>query len=68
MRYQEGSAAEKAEIRAGDIIVSYNGQKVADFTQLTALIAKHPPGTTVPIDIRRVNSIIQKKITLGEWD
>ncbi|HJN10741.1 MAG TPA: PDZ domain-containing protein [Pirellulaceae bacterium] len=63
-----GSAAENAEIRAGDMIVSYDGQEVADFSQLTALISKHPPGSTVPIGIRRGNLIIEKKITLGEWD
>ncbi len=63
-----GSSAEKAQIRAGDMIVSYDGQPVADFNQLTALIAKHPPGSTVPIGIRRGNTIIEKRITLGEWD
>ena len=63
-----GSAAEKAGIKSGDMIVKYNGQPVADFSQLTALISKHPPGSTVPIDIRRNNTIIEKKITLGEWD
>ena len=63
-----GSSAENAGIRAGDMIISYEGQKIADFNELTALIAKHPPGSTVPIGIRRGNQIIEKKITLGEWD
>lgn len=63
-----GSAADSAQIRAGDMIVSYDGHQVADFTELTALISKHPPGSTVPIGIRRGNTIIEKKITLGEWD
>jgi len=63
-----GSAAENAKIRVGDMIVSYDGELVADFRQLTTLISKHPPGNTVPIGIRRGNTIIEKKITLGEWD
>ena len=63
-----GSAAENAEIRAGDVIVSYDGQEVADFHELTALISKHTPGNIVPIDIRRESLIIKKRVTLGEWD
>jgi len=63
-----GSAAENAEIRPGDVIVSYDGQEVADFNQLTALISKHSPGSIVPISIRRRSLIIEKRITLGEWD
>ncbi len=63
-----GSAAENAQIRAGDMIVSFDDQQVADFNQLTALIAKHPPGSTVPIGIRRGNTVMEKRITLGEWD
>jgi hypothetical protein len=63
-----GSAAAKAEIRANDVIVSYDGQEVEDFKQLTALISQHRPGSTVPIRIRRGNLFIKRKITLGEWD
>jgi len=63
-----GSAAENAEIRVNDVIVSYDGHEVADFNQLTAMISKHTAGNTVPISIRRGNSIIKKRITLGEWD
>jgi hypothetical protein len=63
-----GSAAEKAEIRPNDIIVSYDGHLVSDFTELTALISKHTAGDTVPISIRRGNLVLEKRITLGEWD
>ena len=63
-----GSAAEKAEIRPNDIIVSYDGHLVSDFTELTALISKHTAGDTAPISIRRGNLVLEKRITLGEWD
>ncbi len=63
-----GSAAANAGIQRNDMIVSYDGKEVTDFVQLTSLISKHPPGSTVPIGIRRGGSVIEKKITLGEWD
>ncbi len=63
-----GSAAENAEIRVNDVIVNYDGHDVANFDELTALISKNTPGTTVPITVRRGNLIIEKSVTLGAWD
>jgi hypothetical protein len=61
------TAADKAELRANDLICEYNGQKVADFKALTDLIAQHRPGDTVTVKILRDGEMLTKSVTLGEW-
>lgn len=65
---REGSAAAKAGLYAGDIILSYDGKKVSDFETLTAHIAQHAPGDTADMEIQRGPTTVTKKITLGEWE
>jgi serine protease Do len=47
------SAAQKAGLQSGDIILSYNGQDVVQGTDLPPLVAMTKPGTTVPLKILR---------------
>lgn len=65
---REGSAAEKAGLQIGDIIVAYDGKKVKDFEALTALIADHGPGETAELSILRGPAELKKKVTLGAWE
>ena len=50
-----GSAA-RAGLQAGDWILSFDGEKIADSDQLSKLIAQAKPGSRVPIAIRRGNA------------
>jgi serine protease Do len=45
--------AEKAGIKRGDVIVSYNGKKIEETTTLPALVASTPVGKTVAVQILR---------------
>jgi serine protease Do len=45
--------AEKAGIKRGDVIVSYNGKRIDDTATLPALVASTPVGKTVPVEILR---------------
>jgi serine protease Do len=45
--------AEAAGIQPGDVIVRYNSKPIADSNELTALVSRSAPGTTVPIDVIR---------------
>ncbi|MCA9119405.1 MAG: PDZ domain-containing protein [Planctomycetaceae bacterium] len=64
----EGSAADKAGLRAGDAFVTYDTKKVGDFQSLTAMIAEHDAGHIVEVTLRREGEIITRRIQLGEWD
>jgi len=50
---QPGSAADKAGLRAGDVIVAAAGEPVASFDALTKRLAAFGPGETVRLEVRR---------------
>lgn len=49
----QGSPAEKAGIRAGDIVVEYDGERVRSARQLTRLVQETPSGRQVPLAVMR---------------
>jgi membrane-associated protease RseP (regulator of RpoE activity) len=66
----EDTAAAKAGIQRGDIIVYYNGKRIIDFDALRDGIAKHPPGATVNVRVIRADTlqavhVFQKGDSLG---
>ena len=52
----EGSPAEKAGLKAGDVIVEFNGKKVAKATELPSLVADLTVGRDVPMVVVRDGS------------
>lgn len=65
---QEGSAADKAGIKPGDIITSINGKDVTSFGQLRALIATQRAGSKVTISVFRDGESLDLDVILGEND
>lgn len=65
---QPDSAAEKADLRTGDVILKYNGKAAANFDSLTKLIGENRPGETAKIEIRRERETLVKEVKLGEWE
>jgi hypothetical protein len=63
-----GSAAHKAQLRPGDVVVKYDGKDVADFEALTELISENKAGDEITIDVSRTGTILTKKMVLGEWE
>ncbi|MBC8354664.1 MAG: PDZ domain-containing protein [Planctomycetes bacterium] len=63
-----GTAADKAGLRVGDLVVTYDTKKVGDFLSLNAMIAEHDAGQVVDVTLRRNGEIIERRIKLGEWD
>jgi serine protease Do len=49
----KGSAAEKAGIQRGDVIVEYNGKRLEEGSDLPRLVAATKPGTDVKVKIVR---------------
>lgn len=63
-----GSAADKAGLKAGDIIISVNGKKIKTFQELRAKVATLGAGVKVDLGIMRDNSERNITVTLGEAD
>lgn len=62
------SAAEKAGLLMNDVLLEYDGKKVADYKALTALIAGNVAGDTVTVKVVRDGQTLSKRVTLGEWE
>ncbi len=60
----EGSAADKAGLKSGDIIREMNGQKVTDSTAFRSAIARMKPGTVVELKVWREGKMVKVKATL----
>jgi Do/DeqQ family serine protease len=64
---QQGSGADRAGLKAGDVINALNGQAVTDPNSFRNAIASTPPGTEVTLTVRRDGSDRQVRATLGEF-
>ncbi len=63
---QPSSPAERAGLRRGDVILTFNGSPVADSNSLRNQVARVQPGTEVSLTISRDNREQQVRLTLGE--
>jgi serine protease Do len=61
-----GSPADKAGIKRGDVITSFNGHPVQDPGQLRNMVAMTAPGTKARLQIMRDNRRQELTVTLGE--
>ena len=64
----EGSPAVKGGIKAGDIILMFDGKKVDTMRTLPKLVAQTKVGKRVEIKIWRNQQLISKKILLGRLE
>ena len=64
----EGSAAARAGLEPGDVIVSYGGKPVKDSNQLVQMVTATKPGTSVPLRIVRDRQERTMNITVDELD
>jgi len=63
---QSGSPAQKAGIKAGDVIVSVNGEAVTDARNLARRISSMAPGTSIKLGVIRGGKEDTLTLTLGE--
>lgn len=61
---ENGSPAEAAGIRAGDVILKLNAEPVRDSTELPVRIAEIAPGTAVDLEIWRDHAVREVRVTL----
>jgi len=55
-RVEEGSPAEKAGVKAGDVVLEYNGQRVEGMEQFGRMVRETPPGREVKLTVSREGS------------
>ena len=60
-----GEAADRAGIRAGDVVVSVNGEPVTSEQTLSFLVANIAPGETVPVELIREGERRRANVTVG---
>ncbi len=63
-----GSPADRAGLRAGDVILRFGGQQVQEPSDLTLLVARTSPGTTVEMSILRDGRRETLEVDVGELD
>lgn len=56
-RIEEGSPAEKAGLKSGDVILEYNGQRVEGMEQFGRLVRETPTGREVKLQVSRGGSV-----------
>ena len=64
----ENSPSDKGGIKAGDIILEFNGVRINQMKELPAIVAKTKVGTTVQVKIWRNKRELTKKILLGRLE
>ncbi len=60
----EGSAGDKAGLKAGDVIVALNGQKVTNLKEYSDALKKYKPGDTVKLKLLREGKELELPLTL----
>ncbi|MFL2851706.1 MAG: Do family serine endopeptidase [Candidatus Pelagibacter sp.] len=64
----QGSPSEKAGVKAGDIILEFNGERIQEMKQLPIIVARTKVGKKVKVKIWRDKKEIIKIITLGRLE
>jgi serine protease Do len=59
------SPAEKAGLKANDVVIYFDKARVEDLDDLLILIDKHKPGDEVPIRVRRGKKILELTVKIG---
>ena len=65
---KENSPSEKAGVKAGDIILEFNGERIQEMKQLPIIVARTKVGKKVKVKIWRDKKEIVKIIELGRLE
>lgn len=62
----ENAPASKAGIKAGDIVIKFDGTDVATFHHMQRLVGKKKPGEMVKVAVRRGSDTVECQLELGK--
>lgn len=63
---EKDSPAEKAGLKADDVVIQFDKDRFEDLDDLLTLIGKRKPGEEVPIRVRRGKNILNLKVVIGK--
>ena len=61
-----GSAADRAGLKAGDVVLKFNGKPVAGAGELAAMVGQSRPGDRAELEVWRRGTPLSLSATLGE--
>tara|TARA_A100001015_G_scaffold227397_1_gene256896 strand:+ start:779 stop:2080 length:1302 start_codon:yes stop_codon:yes gene_type:complete len=64
----QGSPSDKGGVKAGDIILEFDGKKINEMKELPIIVAQTKVGKIVNLKIWRNKKLINKRITLGRLE
>ncbi|MBF0129913.1 MAG: DegQ family serine endoprotease [Alphaproteobacteria bacterium] len=64
----ENGPAAKAGIKAGDVVVGFNGRGVEEMRRLPRMVAETAIGKTVDVSVLRAGKELKLKVTVGELE
>ena len=65
-KVEKDSPADKAGLKAEDVVIRFGDEPVEDLEDLLSLIAKYKPGKEVPIRVRRGKQTLNLKVVIGQ--
>jgi S1-C subfamily serine protease len=60
----QDSAASKAGLQVGDVVIAFNGQAIRDFPHLAKSVRLYQPGDTIAVSINRAGSTMKVNVVL----
>jgi S1-C subfamily serine protease len=67
-RVYRGSAAERAGLRQGDLIVGIGSNRIIDVAHFVQAVAAAREESTMPIEIFRAGQVLRRQVAIGEGE
>jgi serine protease Do len=61
-----GTAADKGGLKAGDMVVRFDGRAVEGSEDLARLVSRKHPGDRVAVEVRRDDEVVRLRVTIGK--
>ncbi len=65
-RVTEGSPAEKGGLKAGDVILKFDGKEIKSYDDMLGVLSKKKPDDEVEVVVKRGDDMVNLKVKLGK--